>query len=474
MDGLACKEVQLSAARENKDFRIDSPFYTSAIKRNPTLSYGKIGKYLLESQYGISKDMNLDRIGYPIYRMNEIHDMLCDLSTEKCVDIDTLDGDKYTLKDGDVLFNRTNSYEFVGRTGVYYYTGTSHVFASYLVRFRPNQEYIFPEYLASFLSTKYGISEIKRRARQSVNQTNVNPEEVKEIPIPLLNKELQGKIREVFYRAHQARLSAQSTYKKAEKVLHSIFSFNDVVVNQKTYAIKTLKESFTTSGRLDAEYYQPKFDILFDTLSKFSNKRLGGDDGITNIKKSIEPGSDSYKDKGIPFVRVSDVSKYEITSPEIYLSHDVVENVAALFPKKDTILFSKDGSVGIAYKLERDEDIITSGALLHLTVKNTSEVLPDYLTLVLNSPVVQMQAERDSNGAIIQHWKLSEIENVMIPVLDMDKQEELAEMIQESFILRRQSKQLLEYAKRSVEIAIEQGEDIALVWLRQRVSDVGA
>lgn len=128
-----------------------------------------------------------------------------------------------------------------------------------------------------------------------------------------------------------------------------------------------------------------------------------------------------------------------------------------------------DGSVGIAYKLEHDEDIITSGALLHLTVKNTSEVLPDYLTLVLNSPVVQMQAERDSNGAIIRHWKPSEIENVIIPVLDMDKQRELAEMVQKSFALRRQSKQLLEYAKQAVEIAIEQGEDASLAWLKDKV-----
>lgn len=38
--------------------------------------------------------------------------------------------------------------------------------------------------------------------------------------------------------------------------------------------------------------------------------------------------------------------------------------------------------MGIAYKLEHDEDIITSGALLHLTVKDTNEILPDYLTLV--------------------------------------------------------------------------------------------
>ena len=469
MDGLVCNEVLLSATKENKDFRIDSAFYTGFIKKNPVLSYGKIGNYLIKSQYGISQDMNLDGKGYPIYRMNEIHDMLCDLYTEKYVDIDVATMHKYLIKDGDVLFNRTNSYDFVGRTGIYYYTGTPQVFASYLVRFTPNQEYIFPEYLTSFLSTKYGISEIKRRARQSINQTNVNPEEVKEIQIPLLSRELQCKIRKAFYYAHQARLSAQSVYMDAEKVIQSIFSLDDTVIGQKPYSIKTLKESFALSGRLDAEYHQPKFDVLFDTIKKFPHKRLGGDSGIVNIKKSIEPGSEAYKSEGIPFVRVRDVSKYGITPPEIHLSPDVVKNVKALFPKKDTILFSKDGSVGIAYKLESDENIITSGALLHLTIKNISEILPDYLTLVLNSPVVQLQAERDSNGAIIQHWKPSEIENVIIPVLDMSKQKELAEMVQKSFELRNYSKQRLDYAKRAVEMAIEQGEDVALAWLKDKV-----
>ena len=178
-------------------------------------------------------------------------------------------------------------------------------------------------------------------------------------------------------------------------MLHSIFSFNDVVDNQKTYAIKTLKESFTTSGRLDAEYYQPKFDILFDTLSKFSNKRLGGDDGITNIKKSIEPGSDSYKDKGIPFVRVSDVSKYEITSPEIYLSHDVVENVAALFPKKDTILFIEDcfTSAGDAGAFDRhlqalmyQEDFKNVKGMVVGRFQKASEVSREKLEFILNKP----------------------------------------------------------------------------------------
>lgn len=97
--------------------------------------------------------------------------------------------------------------------------------------------------------------------------------------------------------------------------------------------------------------------------------------------------------------------------------------------------------------------------------------MPDYLTLVLNSNIVQMQAERDSNGAIIQHWKPSEIENVVVPVLEMEQQKKIVELVQKSFALRKQSKQLLEDAKSAVEMAIEQGEKTALTWLNQRMGE---
>ena len=141
-----------------------------------------------------------------------------------------------------------------------------------------------------------------------------------------------------------------------------------------------------------------------------------------------------------------------------------------LQPRKDTILFTKDGTVGIAYKIEDDLDIITSSAILHLNVKNKSYILPNYLTLVLNSMVVQMQAERDVGGSIIQHWRLSEIEKVVVPILGMGIQQKIPNKVQQSFVLRRRSDQLLEIAKRAVEIAIEKNENVALEWLRLSLS----
>lgn len=212
---------------------------------------------------------------------------------------------------------------------------------------------------------------------------------------------------------------------------------------------KKLSASFSLSGRLDAEYYQPKYDYLDSQLVQLSTKRLGE---LVEMRKSIEPGSDAYQTEGIPFVRVSDLNKFGLETPSICL--DRATYSTAPRPQKNTILLSKDGSVGIAYKVEADMDVITSGAILHLSVKE-KEVLPDYLTLVLNSPIVKMQAERDAGGSIIQHWKPSEIEQVVIPILPPDIQQKLSEQVSKSFALRREAGALLAEAKAMVERAIE-------------------
>lgn len=455
MEGLEIKEKKLYEVLSNKDFRIDSSFYTKEPKKNPDLIYAKIGEHLISSQYGISIEMNTDSVGYPIYRMNEIHDMLCDLDVDKCADITQAEYDRFALKDRDVLFNRTNSFEWVGRTGIYYQNDDiQRTFASYLVRLNPKDS-ILPEYLCAYLNCKYGEWDVKRRARQSINQTNVNPEEVKEIEIPILDIDLQQKIRCCFTQANSLRILSQKTYSEAELILHNELGINSIAVTDVNVSQKRFSD-FINSGRLDAEYYQPKYDDLFSRLSKFETKRLGD---IVQIRKSIEPGSEAYQNQGIPFIRVSNLSKFGFSDTEIHLSPDEYGDV--IRPKQNTILLSKDGSVGIAYKVEQDMDVITSDAILHLTITD-NEFMPDYLTLVLNSVIVGMQAERDAGGSIIQHWKPSEIENVIIPKLSQEIQQEITNKVKESFALRRESKRLLDLAKTAVETAIEQGENAAL------------
>jgi restriction endonuclease S subunit len=469
LERLEIKVCLLSEALENKDFRIDSQFYTQIPHNNSSLSYKKIGDILVDAQYGISIGMNEHGEGYPIYRMNEIHSMMCDLEVDKFADISDAQLKVFSLNDRDVLFNRTNSFEWVGRTGLYRkHDKRDFVFASYLVRFIPNQNEILPEYLTAFLNSKFGVFSIKRRARQSINQTNVNPEEVKNIEIPILSLDFQNEIKKCFDKAHELTKESERLYCKAEEILNIELGVDDFSPSNEAVNIKTLSESFGSTGRLDAEYYQKKYEDYIRKIKQSQYERLAN---IVSISKSIEPGSNFYSktSDGIPFLRVADFDKFSIQPPAIKLTHkyvdDNISDVKLTKPKKNVILLSKDGTVGIAFCLKQDIDVVCSGAILQLVVLDEKLVLPDYLTLILNSKLVQMQAQRDAGGSIILHWRLDEIQNVLIPIIQFDKQIEIAALLNHSFILRGKSEELMAIVKQGVEIAIENNEEMAMKYL---------
>ena len=324
-------------------------------------------------------------------------------------------------------------------------------------------------YLLIFLRSYYGFQQLIRQ-RELTIQYQLTLERVKKIRIYKATQDFQDFIRQAALKYLELISISKSLYQQAEDLLLSELNLKDWQPTTETIAIKSFKESFLSSSRLDAEYYQPKYE---DLLRRLDNCKIELLKDIVSITKSIEPGSDAYQEDGIPFIRVSNLSKLGITSTEIHISHDLIENLESLKPKKDTILLSKDGSIGIAYKVDNDLEVITSGAILHLKIKKQTFILPDYLTLVLNSIIVGLQAERDSGGSIIQHWRVSQIENILVPVIDFAIQENISRKIQMSFTKKEQSKQLLEIAKIGVEKAIETDEATATNWINQQLENLG-
>ena len=75
------------------------------------------------------------------------------------------------------------------------------------------------------------------------------------------------------------------------------------------------------------------------------------------------------------------------------------------------------------------------------------------------------QINRDVGGSIILHWRTDQVAGTVIPILHQEKQAEIQQKVIESFNGRKHAKDLLEHAKRAVEIAIEQDEQTAINWL---------
>lgn len=343
---------------------------------------------------------------------------------------------------------------------------------------------ILPEVLYIFVKTDYFITKMMRANTASLYPA-VLDSDIHKCKIPIFPMPFQLEIEKLVKDSHKALESSKALYKEAEallyealgldsknplqSILHSNYeslpyrskqneNFLNTESNQSpNYTIATLRESFLKTGRLDAEYYQSKYEKNEALLKSLPHKRLHE---LVDIYKSIEPGSNFYKEKGLPFVRVSNLSKFGVGKSEVYLdSKDFAKEVLqSLYPKKDDVLLSKDGSVGIAYAVENDLKCVLSGAILRLKIKDKAEIKPKYLSLVLNVLTTQLQAQRDCGGSIIAHWRLEEIQNLLIPLLDSKTQEKIESKISQSFALRAKSKELLESAKQRVENAIHENQ----------------
>jgi type I restriction enzyme S subunit len=76
-----------------------------------------------------------------------------------------------------------------------------------------------------------------------------------------------------------------------------------------------------------------------------------------------------------------------------------------------------------------------------------------------------MQIDRDCGGSVILHWKPEQVKRLQIPLLPFEIQREIASLVQRSHEARKKAKELLEKAKKAVEIAIEEGEEKAINFL---------
>jgi len=377
--------------------------------------------------------------------------MLCDLSVDKYTDISADEFENFELKDGDVLFNRTNSFEWVGRTGVYYQNDEIRkTFASYLVRFNPDEKIVLPEYLATFLNSKHGVWDVKRRARPSINQTNVNPEEVKEIEIPILPMRFQQKIRSRFEKANKNRISSQQIYFQAEDLLLETIGFKNFRLNTNATNIKTFKKSFLATGRLDAEYYQPKYEKIENKVKHFK-------DGFSFINKKFRQNKTiiDYSQMQYNYIEIGDIDVGNGSYVYNMIDIDKLPENAKIMSKHGDLLVSKvrpnRGAVSIIS--EDITDLVVSGAFTVL--EENGDYKKEVLFVLLRTSYYREWLLKYNVGTSYPVIKDDDVLNMPIPLINHKIQVQIAALIQKSFALRTESERLLEEAKELVEQEIE-------------------
>ena len=150
-----------------------------------------IGELEKRLQYGCSKRADVDPVGLPILRMSNMQPDGWDLRDLKYVELTDNERDLWLLDQGDILFNRTNSKELVGKCEVFREPG-EWVFASYLMRLTVDTGQASPDFVSAYLSSPGGRAQIERESRQIIGMTNINAEEIRTLRIPLPPPKIQA------------------------------------------------------------------------------------------------------------------------------------------------------------------------------------------------------------------------------------------------------------------------------------------
>jgi type I restriction enzyme, S subunit len=179
---------------------------------------GRISDLLDETQYGTSEKAG-DEGRYPILRMGNItSDGRTDFKDLKYIDLDDKDLDKFTLRRGDILFNRTNSAELVGKTAVFD-RDEPFAFAGYLVRARARKG-VSPHYISGYLNSKHGKATLRGMAKSIVGMANINAKEMQTIPILIPD----AKSQEAFSKALSSIEASRLECHRHLKSLNALFS----------------------------------------------------------------------------------------------------------------------------------------------------------------------------------------------------------------------------------------------------------
>lgn len=159
----------------------------------------EISDVAVETRYGTSKKCSTTPNGTAILRIPNVVGGFVNFDNLKYCLLDRKEREMIILQQGDLLFVRTNgSRDLVGRCAIYEgnKADNNHGFASYLIRIRLDQDKMRPHFLAFYLNSTHGRSELDKRRRTSAGQFNINSENLRNIEVPLPPVSIQDRINE--------------------------------------------------------------------------------------------------------------------------------------------------------------------------------------------------------------------------------------------------------------------------------------
>lgn len=442
MEGLEISEIKYSEYIQTYRLRLDSDYYLKAYLANEKYLASKNSiKDISFSNILNIKNLRLKK-DFNYLEISGIKSNSLSYSYNKINFKEIPDRATYILSNNDVVVSTVrpnrNSVAFI-------HNANRLIGTSGLTVLRADSTKISPYYLFVFCKTKFFITKLMRENTATMYPA-VSDYDVLNVKIPILSISFQQIINNKIEHAFKCIKQSQSLYKQAERLLLETLGLNDFRPSQETINIKPFKESFLEKGRLDAEYYQLKYEEYTQLIKNYQNG-FGLIKTICNLKDS---NFNPDKTKEYQYIELSDIGNSgNIMSCTLALGDELPTRARIKVNANDVIISSIEGSLSSCTLIQNDYDNALCSTGFY--VINCDKINSETLLVLFKSEVMQNLLKQGCSGTILTAINKSEFQNIPIPIIDITTQGQIASLINESFSLRKESERLLEEAKEMVE-----------------------
>ena len=340
----------------------------------------------------------------------------------------------YSLEKDDLLFNRTNSSEWVGKTAIYKKEQPA-IYAGYLIRIRPIL--IFSDYLNTVMNSSYYRNWCYNVKTDAVNQSNINAQKLSQlmIPIPPL-KEQERIVVEVakwislINTIKNSKEDLQTTIKQAKSKILNLAIHGKLVPQDPNDepAIELLKRINPDFTPCDNGHY------TFDVPSGWITTNLGSIFNVVSAKRILKS---DWKHSGGPFYRAREIAKlsiYGLVDNELYISEEHYNSLKEKFPvpKASDIMFSAVGTIGKCYIVKESDKFYYKDASV-LCLCNDYQINAKYIYHIMRSEYMLKQMYDNSKGTTVDTITIEKAKQYILPLPPLAEQQRIVAKIEETF-----------------------------------------
>ena len=369
------------------------------------------------------------------------------------------DLNKVTVKEGDLLINLTGAGS-IGRVSVYYGKDkpiTNQHIARMSVKTGTDEGY-----LACFLRSWWGERALEQGVAGSTGQINIVNEHVRSIPVYLPDATAQKYIGDKVRQAEQLRAWAKRLRASVDDKLNSL----NLPINEPPQLLNRVSVQ-TMEDRLDPRPYRSHYLHLVNEIEKLPHDSISS---VVGLASGCPVSSkDFLENAGIPLVRIRNIGFDDFIGLDTGVSKDVYQDASKYQAKEKMVVVGMDGIFRSQFFVADELPMLVNQRVAMLVPQ---KIRGELLTHWLNRPEGQMQLNQWAVKTTVEHTSLSDIGRVLIPRLNENLENKLADDLLNARLAFRYAKFLTQTAKALVEALIEgQLTEQQLIQAQQALED---